>query len=73
MTKRIVWSAAVSERTRQAILARERVTRKEPESGSYRDLQERAKALNIPANQSREDLEAAIAAADEARSGTEGE
>ena len=63
----------MSERTRQAILARERASRGEPQTGSYRDLQERAKELNIPANQSREDLEAAIAAADEARSGTEGE
>ena len=30
---------------------------------SYRDLQARAKELDIPANQSREDLEAAIAEA----------
>lgn len=30
---------------------------------SYRDLQEQAKELDIPANQSREDLEAAIAEA----------
>lgn len=66
-------SAPMSERTRQAILARERTTRGEPEGGSYRDLQERAKELSIPANQSREDLEAAIAAADEDASGTEGE
>ena len=33
------------------------------EEVSYRDLQARAKELDIPANQSREDLEAAIAEA----------
>lgn len=32
---------------------------------SYRDLQARAKELDIPANQSREELEAAIAEADD--------
>ena len=32
----------MSERTVQAILARERRTRGEPEEGTYRDLQERA-------------------------------
>lgn len=50
----------MSERTEQAILARERRTRGEPEEGTYRDLQERAKSLGIPANQSGEDLKAAI-------------
>lgn len=35
----------------------------EPEL-SYRDLQARAKELEIPANQSREDLEAAVAEAE---------
>jgi hypothetical protein len=37
----------------------------------YRDLQAQAKDLDIPANQSREDLEAAIVAAKET-DGTEG-
>jgi hypothetical protein len=36
----------------------------EPEPTSYRDLQARAKELDIPGNQSREDLEAAIAEAE---------
>ena len=34
------------------------------EEVSYRDLQAQAKALDIPANQSREELESAIAEAD---------
>ena len=44
----------------QAILARERRTRGEPEEGSFRELQEVAKDLGIPANQSKKDLEKAI-------------
>ena len=59
----------MSERSVQAILARERRTRGEPEEGTYRDLQERAKTLGVPANQSTDDLKAAIA---EAESGAEG-
>ena len=55
----------MSERTVQAILARERRSRGEPEEGTYRDLQERAKSLGVPANQSTEDLKAAIAEAEE--------
>ena len=52
----------MSKWTEQAILARERRTRGEPEEGSYRELQDVAKELGIPANQSKEDLEAAIEA-----------
>jgi hypothetical protein len=52
----------MSEWTKQAIAARERRTRGEPEQGTYRDLQETAKTLGIPANQSAADLEKAIAA-----------
>lgn len=63
----------MSERTRQAIVARERVTRGEPAGASYRELQERAKELGIPANQSADDLKEAITEADEEPSGTEGE
>lgn len=55
----------MSERIVQAILARERRSRGEPEEGTYRDLQERAKSLGVPANQSTEDLKAAIAEAEE--------
>ena len=55
----------MSKRTVQAILARERRSRGEPEEGTYRDLQERAKSLGVPANQSTEDLKAAIAEAEE--------
>ena len=47
---------AVAEATPEPIESAEEV--------SYRDLQARAKALDIPANQSREDLEAAIAEAE---------
>jgi hypothetical protein len=35
------------------------------EEPSYRELQAQAKELEIPANQSREDLEAALAEADD--------
>lgn len=62
----------MSDRVNQAILARERRSRGEPEEGTYKDLQERAKSLGIPANQSAEDLKKAIDKADEAASGTEG-
>ena len=61
----------MSERTRQAILARERRTRGEPEEGTYRDLQERAKGLGIPANQPGKALLKAIEKAEEA-DGAEG-
>lgn len=54
----------MSERAKQAILARERKVRGEPEEGTYRDLQERAKDMGIPANQSADDLKAAIEKAD---------
>ena len=50
----------MSERSVQAILARERRSRGEPEEGTYRDLQERAKAMGVPANQSADDLVKAI-------------
>ena len=50
----------MSERTVQAILARERRTRGEPEEGTYRDLQERAKGLGLPAKGSADDLLEAI-------------
>ena len=64
----------MSERTRQAILARERRARGEPEEGTYRDLQERAKGLGIPANQASEKLVKAIEKAEEAEAadGSEG-
>ena len=55
-------------KTYQAILARQ-AARKAPEpvkeAVPYRDLQAQAKELDIPANQSREELEAAIAEAGE--------
>lgn len=64
----------MSEWTKQAIAARERRTRGEPESGTYRDLQDTAKTLGIPANQSAADLEKAIEAKrQEELSGAEGE
>ena len=59
----------MSERTRQAILARERRARGEPEEGTYRDLQERAKDLGIPANQAGEKLVKAIEKAEEQQVG----
>ena len=62
----------MSERTVQAILSRERRSRGEPEEGTYRELQERAKDLGIPANQSADDRKKAIDKADEAASGAEG-
>lgn len=52
----------MSEWTRRAIEARERRTRGEPEEGTYRELQDMAKQLGIPANQSAKDLEKAIEA-----------
>lgn len=50
----------MSERTKVAIEARERRTRGEPDEGSYRELQDHAKRLGIPANQSKDELTAAI-------------
>jgi hypothetical protein len=57
----------MSEREVQAILARERRTRGEPEEGTYRDLQERAKGLGIPATGSAKELTKAIEKAEEKR------
>jgi hypothetical protein len=55
----------MSERSVQAILARERRSRGEPEEGTYRDLQERAKGLGVPATGSAKDLQKAIEKAEE--------
>ena len=51
---------AIGRRQREAEQAAEAA--RVAESSSYRDLQAQAKALDIPANQSAEDLAAAIAA-----------
>jgi hypothetical protein len=55
----------MSEELKKAIEERERRTRGEPEEGNYRDLQQRAKDLGIPANQSSDDLLKAITKAEE--------
>lgn len=54
----------MSNKVEQAIIERERRSRGEPEEGTYRDLQERAKEMGIPANQSADDLKEAIEKAD---------
>lgn len=64
----------MSERTRIAIEARERRSRGEPDEVSYRELQDHAKRLGIPAKGSKDELAAAIdAKLKEGLDGAEGE
>ena len=62
----------MSEAVKAAIEARERRTNGLPEKDDYRELQKAAKAAGVPANQSKEDLETAIAAAAKDEDGAEG-